>query len=92
MLRGTLDGNKIQGAQLARVSKDIRYRGSMHSTFVRDEMVQWVYMPSMWTQRFNRGYWEMELFDRLVKACISTNTITYSELTNVKESGSDFMS
>lgn len=41
--------------------------------------------------RFNRRYWEMELFDRLVKACISTNTITYSELTNNKESVSDFM-
>jgi hypothetical protein len=31
--------------------------------------------------RFNRRYWERELFDRLVTACVSTNTITYSELT-----------
>jgi transposase-like protein len=30
--------------------------------------------------RFNRRFWERELFDRLVKACLSTETITYSEL------------
>jgi len=30
--------------------------------------------------RFNRRFWEKELFDRLIKACVSTETITYSEL------------
>jgi hypothetical protein len=30
--------------------------------------------------RFNRRFWEKELFDRLVLACISTETITYKEL------------
>lgn len=30
--------------------------------------------------RFNRRYWEKELFDRLVKACVSTGTLTYSQL------------
>jgi transposase-like protein len=31
--------------------------------------------------RFNRRFWEKELFDRLIKACVSTETITYSSLT-----------
>ena len=30
--------------------------------------------------RFNRRFWERELFDRLVKACLSTETITYPKL------------
>jgi len=30
--------------------------------------------------RFNRRFWERELFDRLVKACVSTETMTYSQL------------
>lgn len=30
--------------------------------------------------RFNRRFWEKELFDRLVKACVSTDTITFCEL------------
>ena len=30
--------------------------------------------------RFNRRFWEKELFDRLVKACISTQTITHDDL------------
>jgi hypothetical protein len=30
--------------------------------------------------RFNRRFWEKELFDRLIKACVSTETITYSKL------------
>lgn len=30
--------------------------------------------------RFNRRFWEKELFDRLVKACVTTDTITYSQL------------
>jgi len=30
--------------------------------------------------RFNRRFWEKELFDRLVQACISTETLTYKEL------------
>ena len=30
--------------------------------------------------RFNRRFWEKELFDRLVQACISTETLTYGEL------------
>ena len=32
--------------------------------------------------RFNRRFWEKELFDRLVQACISTETLTYKELTS----------
>ncbi len=31
--------------------------------------------------RFNRRFWERELFDRLVKACVSTGTLTYHQLT-----------
>ena len=30
--------------------------------------------------RFNRRFWEKELFDRLVQACVSTETITYNDL------------
>jgi len=30
--------------------------------------------------RFNRRFSERELFDRLIKACVSTKTITYSDL------------
>jgi hypothetical protein len=35
--------------------------------------------------RFNRCYWEKELFDRLVKACVSTGTLTYRKLTATDE-------
>ncbi len=31
--------------------------------------------------RFNRRFWEREIFDRLITACVSTETITYSHLT-----------
>jgi hypothetical protein len=37
------------------------------------------------TYRFNRRYWEKELFDRLVKACVSTGTVTYSQLVDPDE-------
>ena len=30
--------------------------------------------------RFNRRFWERELFDRLIQACLSSETITYAEL------------
>lgn len=30
--------------------------------------------------RFNRRFWEKELFDRLIQACVSTTTVTYTEL------------
>ena len=30
--------------------------------------------------RFNRRFWEKELLDRLIQACVSTDTITYKEL------------
>lgn len=30
--------------------------------------------------RFNRRFWEKELFDRLITACVSAETVTYSEL------------
>lgn len=30
--------------------------------------------------RFNRRFWEKELFDRLIKACVNTESITYSQL------------
>jgi hypothetical protein len=30
--------------------------------------------------RFNRRFWEKELFDRLISACVSTKTVTYPEL------------
>lgn len=35
--------------------------------------------------RFNRRFWEKELFDRLVQACVSSQTITYDELVYGKE-------
>ena len=31
--------------------------------------------------RFNRRFWERELFDRLVKACVCSDTVTYKKLT-----------
>lgn len=34
--------------------------------------------------RFNRRFWERELFDRLIKACVSTETMTYSQLVKTK--------
>ena len=34
--------------------------------------------------RFNRRFWERELFDRLIKACVSAETITYSGLVKNK--------
>jgi transposase-like protein len=37
--------------------------------------------------RFNRRYWERELFDRLVKACLSTQTVTYRDL--IKETAAN---
>jgi hypothetical protein len=39
--------------------------------------------------RFNRRFWEKELFDRLVQACISTETVTYAELINRHVSAKD---
>jgi len=30
--------------------------------------------------RFNRRFWEKEIFDRLIQACVSTDTLTYKEL------------
>lgn len=30
--------------------------------------------------RFNRRFWERELFDRLVRACVSAGTVTYGQL------------
>jgi len=35
--------------------------------------------------RFNRRFWERELFDRLIKACVSTETITYSQLAKIEK-------
>ncbi|MCK4829280.1 IS1595 family transposase [bacterium] len=35
--------------------------------------------------RFNRRFWEKELFDRLIKACVSTETMTYSQLVKTKK-------
>jgi predicted RNA-binding Zn-ribbon protein involved in translation (DUF1610 family) len=35
--------------------------------------------------RFNRRFWERELFDRLIKACVSAETITYSGLVQSKK-------
>lgn len=32
--------------------------------------------------RFNRRFWEDELFDRLIQACVRAETITYENLTN----------
>ncbi len=37
------------------------------------------YLPEF-CYRFNRRFWETELFDRLLNACVNTTTITYSEL------------
>lgn len=36
--------------------------------------------------RFNRRFWERELFDRLVRACLSTETITYAQLATTDDS------
>ncbi|MBM4328420.1 MAG: IS1595 family transposase, partial [Deltaproteobacteria bacterium] len=30
--------------------------------------------------RFNRRFWEPQLFDRALNACVRTSTITYAEL------------
>lgn len=37
------------------------------------------YLPEF-CYRFNRRFWETELFNRLLNACVNTTTITYSEL------------
>jgi hypothetical protein len=34
--------------------------------------------------RFNRRYWEGELFDRLVLACANSDTITYAQLVKIR--------
>lgn len=31
--------------------------------------------------RFNRRFWERELFDRLIRACVTTTSLTYRQLT-----------
>lgn len=36
--------------------------------------------------RFNRRFWENELFDRLIQACVCAETVTYSHLTNTARS------
>ena len=36
--------------------------------------------------RFNRRFWERELFDRLIKACVAGETITYSQLVKTENS------
>jgi len=40
------------------------------------------YLPEI-CYRFNRRFWEIELFDRLVKACVITGTVTYHQLTKL---------
>jgi transposase-like protein len=30
--------------------------------------------------RFNRRFWEPQMFDRIITACVGTNTVSYSEL------------
>ena len=37
------------------------------------------YLPEF-CYRFNRRFWESQMFDRLLTACVSTSTITFSEL------------
>ena len=37
------------------------------------------------TYRLNRRWQETSLFDRLARACLSTNTITYKELVATPE-------
>lgn len=34
--------------------------------------------------RLNRRFWENELFDRLIQACVTAETITYKKLVNGK--------
>ncbi len=36
------------------------------------------------TYRFNRRFWEQELFDRLIQACVTAETITYKKLVDGK--------
>jgi len=36
------------------------------------------------TYRFNRRFWEQELFDRLIQACVTAETITYKMLVDGK--------
>ncbi len=35
---------------------------------------------SEYCYRFNRRFWESQMFDRILTACVCTNTVTYSEL------------
>ncbi len=51
-------------------------RGSHHG--VSEKHLQ-AYLSEI-CYRFNRRFWEKELFDPLVKACISTQTITHGDL------------
>lgn len=39
--------------------------------------------------RFNRRFWERELFDRLVQACVSAKTITYAKLVKRHQDGKE---
>jgi len=43
-----------------------------------------VYLSEI-TYRFNRRFWEKELFDRLIKACVTAETITYKSLVKEKQ-------
>ena len=37
--------------------------------------------------RFNRRFWERELFDRLIQACVSSEVITYADLVSIERVG-----
>ena len=39
--------------------------------------------------RFNRRYWERELFDRLVTACLATQSVTYRDLVDDSDTPGD---
>ncbi len=41
---------------------------------------------STFSYRFNRRFWELQLFDRLLTACALYPTITYAELTGSPDS------
>jgi hypothetical protein len=61
------------------VSEDVRHGRSILRTPSDDKMARWLHLPPVWHDK--AWYiWEKELFERLIRACVSTLTITYQEL------------
>jgi transposase-like protein len=81
----TLSGNKYDHKVLENIMKWIhivifnaktRIQGSFHGACGK-HMQKYL---DEYCYRFNRRFWEGQIFNRLLTACASSNTITYAEL------------